>query len=129
VLPVRVVSHTARIQPDHDSRVRPAAIVVYERVNWAVVGQEPLAAGRMLQCREHRAAWRDAARQDQPSRFTLQPRVRRRTFAAGMVDLYNRLNSSSVQAVNTSYGTNGATWLQRTQILQARMIGSALRNF
>jgi hypothetical protein len=46
-----------------------------------------------------------------------------------MVDVYNRLNSSSVQAVNTSYGTNGATWLQRTQILQARMIGSALRNF
>jgi hypothetical protein len=49
-----------------------------------------------------------------------------RTFTAGqrrfkaMIDFYNTFNASTVVIANDTYGTNGASWLQPLQILQAR---------
>lgn len=39
-----------------------------------------------------------------------------------MVDLYNALNANPVTALNSTYGTTGATWLQPLQILSSRVL-------
>src|SRR5262249_25133258 len=40
----------------------------------------------------------------------------------GVLDLYNLFNANPVLAVNTTYGTTGATWLVPTQILLGRLV-------
>ena len=39
-----------------------------------------------------------------------------------MVDVFNLANASTVLAQNTTYGTNGATWLVPQTILQGRLV-------
>ncbi|MGE3512411.1 MAG: carboxypeptidase regulatory-like domain-containing protein [Vicinamibacterales bacterium] len=47
-----------------------------------------------------------------------------------MVDLYNALNANPVTALNNTFGTTGATWLQPLQILASRVVRfSAQLNF
>src|SRR5262249_41577613 len=52
-----------------------------------------------------------------------------RTFQIGsrarvqaMVDIFNATNASTVLAQNSTYGTNGATWLVPQSILQGRLV-------
>ena len=48
-----------------------------------------------------------------------------RTRIQGNLDVFNLLNSSSVLAVNQTYGS---TWLQPTQIMPGRMIKLGFQN-
>jgi hypothetical protein len=45
-----------------------------------------------------------------------------RTRIEGILDIFNALNGNAVTAVNNTYGSTGATWLQPTQVLAARLL-------
>jgi hypothetical protein len=45
-----------------------------------------------------------------------------RTSLKAMFDIYNTLNVNTVVALNNTYGTNGASWLQANAILPARLL-------
>jgi hypothetical protein len=44
-----------------------------------------------------------------------------RTTIRGMVDLYNLTNNNVILLWNNNYGTTGASWLNPTAILSARL--------
>jgi hypothetical protein len=43
------------------------------------------------------------------------------TTVRGMFDVYNLFNANTVNAFNTTYGTNGSSWLLPVSILPGRL--------
>ena len=55
-------------------------------------------------------------------RFSKDVRLGPGTSLKGMVGLYNALNANTIQRVNNSFGTTGASWLEPDEILPGRLI-------